>query len=229
MPTDPDAQTMSRRFMDVATAHICDALEHVGIRTPTLPDQFHPVTQVTKFAGTAVTLRLALSRTGKEPRRLNELVEDAARPGTVVVIDALGKTGSTLFGDRAAFTAQRNGAVGAVVYGGCRDISGLNELHFPVHAIGRSLPASEGKYQGLEINGDVVLDGVLIRAGDWLVADESGICVVPQELAERVLVLAEEREQIDRESMAGMRAGKTLREVHRHFKDDDVGLIGQTE
>jgi hypothetical protein len=48
-------------------------------------------------------------------------------------------------------------------------------------------------------------------------------------LAERVLVLAEEREQIDRESMVGLRAGKTLREVHRHFKDDDVGMIGQTE
>lgn len=229
MLADQDLQTMSNRFMDVATAHICDALEHVGIRTPTLPDQFHPLTQMTKFAGIAVTLRLAFSRTGTEPRRLNELVEDAARPGSVVVIDALGKTGSTLFGDRAAFTAKRRGAVGAVVNGGCRDIAGLNELGFPVHAIGRSLPASEGKYQGLEINGDVVFEGVLIRAGDWLVADESGICIVPQELAERVLVLAEEREQIDRESMAGLRAGKTLREVHRHFKDDDVGMIGKTE
>jgi 4-hydroxy-4-methyl-2-oxoglutarate aldolase len=229
MLADQDVQTMSHRFMEVATAHICDALEHVGIRTPTLPDTFHPVTQQTKFAGRAVTLRLAFSRTGSEPRRLNELVEDAARPGSVVVIDALGKTASTLFGDRAAFTAKRSGAVGAVVNGGCRDIDGLNELGFPVHAIGRSLPASEGKYQGLEINGDVVFEGVLISAGDWIVADESGICVVPQQLADRVLVLAEEREQIDRESMAELRAGKTLREVHRHFKDDDVGMIGKTE
>lgn len=229
MSADRDVLSMSKRFMEVETAHVCDALEHVGIRTPTLPDQFHPVTRATKFAGKAVTLRLAFSRTGTEPRRLNEVVEDAAKPGSVVVIDALGKTGSTLFGDRAAFTAKRSGAVGAVVNGGCRDIDGLNQLEFPVHAIGRSLPASEGKYQGLEINGDVVLEGVLIRAGDWVVADSSGICIVPQDIAEQVLVLAEEREQIDRESMVGLRSGKTLRDVHRHFKDDDVEMIGNTE
>jgi len=227
--TDHDVKAMSERFMKCETGHICDALEHVGIKTPALPDQIHPLTKKTKFAGKAVTLRLALSRTGSESRRLNEVVENAARPGSVVVIDALGKTGSTLFGDRAAFTAKRSGAVGAVVYGGCRDIDGLNELDFPVHAIGRALPASEGKYQGLEINDDVVIDGVLIRAGDWLVADGSGICVVPQDVATRVLELAEEREQIDRDSMEALRSGKTLREVHRHFKDDNVEAIAQTE
>jgi regulator of RNase E activity RraA len=221
--------SMSERFMNCATGHICDALEHVGIRTPALTDQIHPVTELAKFAGPAVTLRLALSRTGGESRRLNEVVEDAARPGSVVVIDALGKLSSTLFGDRAAFTAKRSGAVGAVVYGGCRDIDGLNELGFPVHAMGRSLPASEGKYQGLDINADVVLDGVLIQAGDWLVADGSGICVIPRDLATRVLELAEEREQIDRDSMDALRAGKTLREVHRHFHDDDVEEIANTE
>src|ERR1700682_5981791 len=142
MLADQDVQTMSHRFMEVATAHICDALEHAGIRTPTLPDNFRPLTHMTKFAGRAVTLRLAFSRTGSEPRRLNERVEDATQPGSVVVIDALGKTGSTLFGDRAAFTAQRSGAVGAVVNGGCRDIDGRDELGFPVHAIGRAVPAS---------------------------------------------------------------------------------------
>jgi hypothetical protein len=44
-----------------------------------------------------------------------------------------------------------------------------------------------------------------------------------------VLELAEERESIDNESFEGLRAGKTLREVHRHFKDDDVEEIGHTE
>jgi 4-hydroxy-4-methyl-2-oxoglutarate aldolase len=228
MTTDFET-SMSERFMNCETGHICDALEHVGIRTPALGDQIHPMTAKTKFAGQAVTLRLALSRTGSESRRLNEVVEDAAQPGSVVVIDALGKLASTLFGDRAAFTAKRSGAVGAVIYGGCRDIDGLNELGFPVHAIGRSLPASEGKYQGLSINEDVVIDGVLIQAGDWLVADQSGICVVPQDMAPRVLELAEEREHIDRDSMEALRAGSTLRDVHRHFHDDDVDEIAKTE
>lgn len=228
-PARQEVADMSTRYLLVATGHICDALEHVGIRTPVLPDVFRPMTRKTKFAGTAVTLRLAFSRTGKEPRRLNDVVETDAYPGSVIVIDALGRTASTLFGDRAAFTAKRSGAVAAVVYGGCRDIDGLNELEFPVHAVGRALPASEGKYQAVEVNGDLVLEGVLIQSGDWLVGDDSGICVIPQHLAVRVLELAEERESIDNESFEGLRAGKTLREVHRHFKDDDVEEIGHTE
>ena len=67
-----------------------------------------------------------------------------------------------------------------------------------------------------------LIDGVLIRPGDWLVGDKSGICVVPQDMVMQVLELAEEREEMDRWGFEGLRQGKTAQEMHRHFKDDDL-------
>jgi regulator of RNase E activity RraA len=223
--TEDEGLAVAERLLAVETGHVCDALEHVGVRTPALTDRFRPLTTATRFAGRAVTLVLARSRTGQESRRLSELLDDAVSPGTVVVIDAHADTTSTVFGDRAAYVAQRNGASGAVLNGGVRDIDGLNELGFPVHALGRSLPASEAKLQGLAVNERVVLDGVLIDPGDWLVGDSSGICVIPADLMPRVLELAEERQAIDDESFEHLRAGLTMRESHRHFEDDDLEAI----
>lgn len=230
MVVEQDAATMAERFTKVATGHVCDALEHVGVKAPCLSDRFRPLTNATHFAGPAVTLELAASTTGEESRRLNELLEDSVTTPSVVVIDAHGITSAAVFGDRAAFVARSKGATGAVLNGGARDVDGLNELgDFPVHAIARALPASEGKLQGLELQATVVLDGVRINVGDWIVGDESGICVVPADLAVRVLELAEEREEIDDDSMEKLRQGSSIRAVHRHFKDDDIEAIKRLE
>jgi regulator of RNase E activity RraA len=224
-----EIESVAERFRNVATGHICDALVHIGILTPVLTPRLRPLTSAIKMAGPAVTLKLAMSRTRDDSRRLNELLEDSVKPGDVVVIDAQGMLTAAVFGDRAAFTAQRSGAVGAILNAGSRDIDGLEDLDFPVRAIGAALPASEGIFQGVELDGDVIIEGVLVRPGDWLVADESGTCVVPAEHLERVLELAEEREEIDEDSFEKLRAGKSMREVHRHFKDDDVDQIRRTE
>jgi 4-hydroxy-4-methyl-2-oxoglutarate aldolase len=223
--TDDEAVAAARRLMEIDTGHVSDALERTGIRTPVLTDRFRPLTSAARFAGRAVTLELARSRTGSESRRLSELLDDAVHPASVVVIDAHGDTSATPFGDRAGLVAQRNGATGAVLHGGVRDVDGLNELRFPVHATARALPASEGKLQAVALNGPVVLDGVLIEPGDWLAGDSSGICVIPAASFERVLELAEERQAIDDESFEALRAGRTLSEAHRHFRDDDVEAI----
>lgn len=229
MSTTTTDSVVADRFMACATGHICDALEHVGILSPVLTDEIRPLTHSVKFAGPAATLKLARSRTVDESRRLNELLEERAKPGDILVIDAQGLMGSAVFGDRAGFVAKQARAAGVVINGGARDVDGLNELGLPVHGRGRALPASETRMQGVEINGDVIISGVLVKAGDWLVGDQSGVCVIPVELLERVVDLAEERQKIDDDSMEQLRAGARLIDVHRHFKDDDIEQIRRTE
>jgi regulator of RNase E activity RraA len=209
MTVSIDVQSIAQRFLAVQTGHLCDALEHAGVLTPQLLG-FRPFTSNAKFAGPAVTLRAALSRTGKEPRRLASFTENEMTPGCVAVIDGCGLTRSAMLGGRAAYKAQRYGASGIVVNAGLRDVDELEELGIPVHGIGRSLAPSEGKYMCIGINEPVVIEGVLIRPGDWLVADKSGICVIPQELLMRALELAEEREEMDRWGMEGLKQGKSI-------------------
>lgn len=223
--TDDEAMAVAERLMKIDTGHVSDALERVGIRTPVLSGRFRPFTSAASFAGRAVTLELARSRTGTESRRLSEFLDETVHPVSVPVIAAHGVITTTPFGDRAALVMQRNGALGAVLDGAVRDVAGLERLGFPVHAVGRALPASEGKLQAVAINGPVVLDGVLVEPGDWLVGDSSGICVIPAGVLDEVLPLAEERQAVDDDSFEDLRAGRSMREAHRHFNDDDVDAL----
>ena len=223
-----DIQDAAARFRAIPTGHICDALEHEGIRTPVLPASLSPITASVHFAGPVTTLKLALCRTGKEPRRLQDL-KAAVTPGSVVLIDGQGILDSVLFGDRAATGAIRNGAVAAVVNGAVRDVDGLRELDFPVFALSTGVPASEGRFMGVGLNVEVIIGGVLIEPGDWLVGDLSGICVIPHAMVERVLELAEERDQIDKESIVELKSGASFQKAHRHFRDDDPEHLRQVE
>jgi 4-hydroxy-4-methyl-2-oxoglutarate aldolase len=229
MTDDGGRVEIADRFTKLDAGHVCDALEHVGILTPVLSSSFHPLTKTAKFAGEAAVLKLARSRTGEESRGLSEFIATQIRPGTAVVIDAQGVPDAAIFGDRAGWKAQNSGATGVVLNGAARDVEGLNELGLPVHATARGLPASEGRLQALDVNVSVVFDGVLINAGDWIVGDEAGICVVPADLLDRVLPLAEERQQIDDESFDLLRAGVTGPDTHRHFKDDDADQLRRLE
>ncbi len=213
--------SMAERYLAVETAHVADALEKLGIRTPELPTDLVPVGRHARFAGPAATLRLALSRTGRESRGINVLIEDTAAPGDVLCIDAQGCRDSVLFGDRAALGALEHGCVGAVVNGIVRDVEGIDDLGFPVHAVGAGLRASEGRFMAVGIDVDLVIGGVLVQPEDWLVGGRSGICVIPRDLVEQVLTLAEERDQVDKETLGEIRSGATLRSAHRHFRDDD--------
>lgn len=223
-----DVNSLSQRFMKVASGHVCDALEHEGIRTPALPSALKPMTPAVRFAGPAATLKLALSRTGSEARRIDGLRE-ALTPGDVMLLDGQGIRDFVLFGLRAATGSIRKRAAAAIIYGSTRDVPEYQHLGFPIFALGPGLRASEGHFMSVGINVDVIIGGVLVEPGDWLVGDDTGICVVPKALTIRVLELAEEREQIDNQSLVEIRAGKSMSEAHRHFHDDDVAKLRAIE
>ena len=221
--------SMQERFQRIATGHVADALEHLGVRTPMLRGGFRPLTNTTRMAGPAVTLEVCRSRFGTESRRLTEFLDETVDQGTVLVIDAQRINDTVLFGDRAGLRARMRGAVGAVINGYVRDIDGLETLEFPVHALGAGIPASEGKLQGVRLNEDLVVNGILVQPGDWMVADPTGVCVVPRGIVSEVLELAEERDATDKESLVELRAGKTARDTHRHFKSDNADSIRSLE
>ncbi|SDX50185.1 Demethylmenaquinone methyltransferase [Arthrobacter sp. cf158] len=228
-PIAADVEEISKRFRAVLAGHVSDALEHVGIRTPHLSQAIQPITTNVAFAGPAATLRLAKCRTGNESRGLVKLKELHAKPGDVLLVDADGLTDAAVWGDRAALGAKKQNLAAAVVNGAVRDVAEFEKHDWPVHAAGRSLRASEGVYQSVGFNVPIVIDGVLINPGDWLVGDESGIAVVPSEILMKVLELAEEREEIDRSSQVDIENGMSPSAAHRHFHDDDVAHLHSLE
>ena len=102
---------------------------------------------------------------------------DQAPEGSVLVIDAGGRTDCGHFGELAAMDAEYRGIQGLVIAGAIRDGGALAMLGFPVFH-GGFAPAGSVKEQVLSIHEPVTIGGVEIAPGDQVVADSDAILVV---------------------------------------------------
>ena len=64
-------------------------------------------------------------------------------------------------------------------------------MDFPVFSCGVTPMTGKYRMECAEVNGPVSLCGCLVMPGDLIVADGSGVCIVPNELVEEVLEKAE--------------------------------------
>lgn len=168
-------------------------------------------------AGYAVTLRYLPERKSpaeiqKEPTSGPRLptgrVFEMADPGDVVVIDAAGGAPISALGGLAAVRARRVGLAAVIVDGGVRDLADIDELGLPLWS--RELTPVTGNWRLGEamINVPISCGGVQVRPRDLVVADETGICFVPEEVADRVadriLELARDDEAQFRKAVEGL-------------------------
>jgi len=155
----------------VSTANISDAL-HRGIP---LRDIF-PITPNVKMVGPAITVRTYPGDWAKPVEAI-----DAAKEGDVIVIDA-GGVPPAVWGELATNSAINKKVSGVVIYGGIRDTADIKKLKFPAFTALVTPQAGEPKGFG-EINVPIVISGIKIQPGDWLVGDDDGVIVIPKDVA----------------------------------------------
>ena len=94
----------------------------------------------------------------------------------MLVVDGGASVRRALVGGNLALAAARNRWAGIVVDGAVRDVAELRASGLAVHALAlmpqRSVKRDEGQ-RDLPI----LMQGVPVRPGDWLYADEDGIVV----------------------------------------------------
>lgn len=176
---------------------VSDALDGFGVTGAVPASTLRPTLSEARVVGTALTVknvpqtRQAFHNVRSHHSGLGEMeAHNQAEPGDVIVIE--GMPGVSAMGGVSATLGARQGEIGAVVDGGIRDLATSRELSFPIWS--RDISPATGKWRLLttEVNGTVTIDGVSVRAGDLVVADETGICFVPRDLILKVLARCEE-------------------------------------
>jgi 4-hydroxy-4-methyl-2-oxoglutarate aldolase len=219
----PDPSILAAyRELEEPTPTLADVLDSLGINGIIGASVLKPVIPGKTVVGPAVTLRYMVERAAVTQGFVDKAVarladRDAyavAEPGDVVVMDADGAEVSCMGGLSTTVAVARK-MEACIVFGGVRDVATIRDKQYPVwssHVTPRS-----GKYriEAMEINGPVTVAGVQVRPGDLVVADDTGVVVIPLERAEEVLKRAQEavaREQRIIELLSG---GATLEEMRQ--------------
>ncbi|MFQ5955674.1 MAG: RraA family protein [Kiloniellales bacterium] len=205
-------------FRGLATSTIANALDDVGVRG--IITGLKPIAPGLRCVGPAVTVREMTGARGSFPAsdfRVGHMI-DAAQAGDVIVVDNGGNPVST-WGGLASYAARLKGLAGLVVDGGVRDADEIAELGFPVFSRHLVPTPGRGRIRVEAINVEVTIDGVLVRPGDIVVADVTGIAVVPAERAAEVLKLARRNARDDRQARAELERGLTFTEALGRFKN----------
>jgi regulator of ribonuclease activity A len=147
-----------------------DLYDERGEELASVSLQFQSLGGRSHFSGQARTIRCFQD---------NGLVKSTlATPGNgnVLVVDGGGSLGTALMGDMIAESAVANGWAGVVINGAIRDREAIAGLDLGVKALG-SNPKKSAKASAGEVDVDVVIEGVTIRAGAMIWCDPDGILV----------------------------------------------------
>jgi regulator of ribonuclease activity A len=169
---------------DFATCDLCDV--HKADSTGdfrVLPPVFKDFGRVTKFAGPVVTVKCF------EDNTLVKAAVDSSgfvdgpqgRIAQVLVVDGGGSMRRALLGGNLGAAAARNGWAGVVIDGCVRDVAELAQHAVGIRALAAHPMSTEKRNEG-QAGVAVQVQGVWVRPGDWLYADEDGIAVAAAKL-----------------------------------------------
>lgn len=156
-----------------STCDLCDAHKSdTDGAFRVLPPVFHSYGGRARFCGPVVTVKCFEDNTPVKAAL------ESPGEGRVLVVDGAGSLRRALIGGNIAASAATNGWAGVVVDGAVRDQAELAAAEVGIRALALMPLPTERKAPG-QTGIAVQVQGVWVRPGDWLYADEDGIVVMP--------------------------------------------------
>jgi len=199
VPRLPEGMVARLLTIGDPTGVISDTMDELGlpcgvigasVLKPTIPNR--------TIVGPALTVRNVAQRTDPlESARMqvNKMAEfeahNLALPGDVLVIDGVPNVSN--MGGISAQTGKRQGEIGAIVAGGVRDIAHSRAVDYPMWASDITPATGKWRIETIEINGPVQIGDVRVSPGDVVVADDTGVCFIPRDVAMEVLEAVERK------------------------------------
>ena len=199
------------RLLKLDTCAVSDGMDRLGLTGATYG--VRPMWPCPKIVGRAVTMKIKPVGLDKPKQHLGTLPIDAAQPGDVIMIDNGGRPDTSCWGGLLALAAKTKGISGVVIDGACRDIDESRDVGFPVYARGAVPMTARGRVMQEAYNQEIEFAGVQVHPGDLVIADGSGVVIIPRSKEEEIVREAEAVAATEARMADGIRQGMSVFEV----------------
>ena len=200
------------RLAKLDTCAVSDAQDKLGIKGTVIG--ISPLYPTGRIVGRAVTVKLK-SKGDQEvsTRHLCTTAIEASDPGDIIVIDHRSRNDVAGWGGILSAAAKTKGLAGVIIDGATRDVDEAHDLGLALFARAAVPLTARGRIIEESTNEPIEIGGVAVRPGDYVIADNSGIVVVPADRAEEVLPEAENIVAREAAMARDVLAGKSVVEV----------------
>ena len=204
----PPKDNLTRRLEKLYTGALHDVMRGMGLRDFTLPSTIRSVTFQKKIAGPAFTL---LGRVDGHADPHQTLLSwtgflSKAKPGHVVVIQPNDNEVAHM-GELSGEVLMKKGVPGCVIDGASRDISFLIDMKMPVYARYTTPRDIVGYWLVGGMDVPIRIGTVTINPGDYVLADQDGVVVLPKARAEEIVTAAETASKTENKIRTAILAG----------------------
>jgi len=204
-------EAIVERLLKLDTCAVSDGMDRLGLMGATYG--VRPLWPCPKIVGRAVTMKIKPIGLDKPKHHLGTLPIDAAQPGDVIVIDNGGRPDTSCWGGLLALAAKTKGISGVIIDGACRDVDESRDVGFPVFARGAVPMTARGRVMQESYNQEIEFAGVQVHSGDLVIADGSGVVIIPRSKEEEVVREAETVAATEARMAEGIRQGMSVLEV----------------
>jgi regulator of RNase E activity RraA len=197
---------------------IYDVMRARGLPDCILPRDIRAIDPDTRVAGPVFTMRGIDVDTAEYRDNLLDWVEflGEAPPGHVVICQPQNDR-LALMGELSAETLQYRGVLGYIVDGGSRDNGFIRRIGFPVFARFQTPRDIVGRWRPEALDVPISIGGVLIRPGDYVLADIDGCVIIPAGIAEEVVCAVEAVMATEDKVRAAILSGTPPRDAYLTF------------
>lgn len=218
MPKQMTNEDFDKMAAELYSAVLSDAMDELGYCDQAMRHDLRPVIEDSVIVGRASTvLSVDIFEVLDNPYEKEIESTDALQQGDVLVAATNQSTRNGYWGELLSTAAMARGANGAIVDGLIRDVRKIQEMGFPVFAVGYKPVDSKGRGVVVDYNCPVHCGDVLVNPGDLIFADYDGVVVIPQQIAEEAIELAFEKVKKENQTRAELLEGAYLKDVYAKY------------
>ena len=204
IPRSTSDEKNCQRLAKFGVATVSECQKKQGVMDPAI----RPVVPGKSVSGVAVTVKCF----DADNLMLHLAIAECTK-GDFLVVSTNTQTRNGYFGELMATSSIARGISGIVIDGGVRDTKSLIDLEFPTWSRYICVTGTSKTNPGW-VNSPIVCGGVDVHPGDFIVADDDGVAVVPRDSVDEVLENCEDRTTRENNVRERLRNGELAIDIY---------------